>query len=85
MVPMELGDALLLHESFLIDSNILKDFPCLSNLEAPKVLLFWGGSTNTRTLCLYISQILLFLSPAIPRYNLPLLPDTPLDLKEYHA
>ena len=38
----ELCNAVVLQEAFLVNSKILKGFPCLSNLEAPKFLTSSG-------------------------------------------
>ena len=38
----EVCNAIVLQEAFLIDSKILRDFPCLSNLEAAKLITSSG-------------------------------------------
>ena len=38
----EVCNAMVLQEAFLIDSKILRDFPCLSNLEAAKLITSSG-------------------------------------------
>ena len=68
----EVCNAIVLQEAFLIDSKSLKDFPCLSNLEAAKLITSSGVALYMHV-CLVASVISdSFETPWTVAYQVPL-------------